>query len=315
MISAFTLVIALALAGSTHAGRTGVRVGLHRRASAATATDASAIAAAAAVAPGAAATGAAAVAAAANAAAAANSADSSGLPTGVKALVALARGSFCAQNSDILAADGTQFKNNSASCSSNTLGLIPDVSRMVTTLITNPPAGSVLDATVDNVIQIKNLNLKSGFFDLANAQYYLAPQTLDAQKQICEGHQHITVQKLVEGDTNPPDPITFGFFKGINNAATDPQGEILQATMPANTLKESGLYRICSITGADAHQPLIMPLLVRAFTDDCIRVTVQNGAGGKNQKVAADTAQNRKITVNDKVTKQAAVVSDLTSSS
>ncbi|KAL2911688.1 hypothetical protein HK105_208848 [Polyrhizophydium stewartii] len=172
---------------------------------------------------------------------------------------------------------------------------------MVSTIITKPAPRSKLDAQVDQIIQLDVVNLVAGFFDLANEQYYMAPQTLDATTRMPEGHQHVTVQKL-DGSGAPPDPKVFAFFKGINNAATDPEKRLLQATIPARTIKEEGTYRICSITGADAHQPLLMPVIARGSQDDCIRVLSTNTAGDSNTKLAVDSSTSKKVTSNDKKT-------------
>ncbi|KAI8912395.1 hypothetical protein BC831DRAFT_377789, partial [Entophlyctis helioformis] len=159
--------------------------------------------------------------------------------------------------------NGTQLKTGGRSCSSTPMGLIPDVSKMVSTIIVEPKAGSTIDASVENKVRIDIVNMVAGFFNLANEQYYLAPQTLNPQLGTAEGHQHITVQKMEPGARTAPDPKVFAFFKGINNAATDPEKRSLEAVIPPNALKEQGTYRICSITGADAHQPLLMPVLRR----------------------------------------------------
>ncbi|KAJ3267802.1 hypothetical protein HDV01_004024, partial [Terramyces sp. JEL0728] len=112
--------------------------------------------------------------------------------------------------------------------------------------------------------------------------------------------------------TNTLDPKKFAFFKGINDAATDPQKRSLSAVVPAGAIKENGAYRVCSITGTDTHQPIISPVQQRGPQDDCIRVNVVGAenadpaksivAGNQNANVADDNAQNKKMTVNGKET-------------
>ncbi|KAI8814991.1 hypothetical protein BJ742DRAFT_671051, partial [Cladochytrium replicatum] len=163
----------------------------------------------------------------------------------------------------IAVADGTQ--NKAGSCTSTSQGALPSFDRMTSTIIVNPQQGATIFADKENVVQIQNQGIKTGFFINPNTGYYIVPQTLDGAGTI-EGHQHITVQHLANTNT-APDPRVFAFFKGINDAA-DGSGR-LQAVIPANTLKQAGLTRICSITGSFAHQPVIMPVAQRGSQDDC----------------------------------------------
>ena len=137
---------------------------------------------------------------------------------------------------------------------------------MVSTLIVFPEDGSVLDRRQENIIRLSTRNLVAGFFSDANLQYYLAPQTLD--NGLVQGHQHVTIQKLDGGKV--PDPRIFAFFKGINEEDVD---GVLEAAIPAGFVKENGLFRICSLTGAFTHQPVVSPVQIRGPQDDCIRVT------------------------------------------
>ncbi|KAH6572497.1 hypothetical protein BASA62_003324 [Batrachochytrium salamandrivorans] len=98
----------------------------------------------------------------------------------------------------------------------------------------------------------------------------------------------------------------FEFFKGINDRHTDgKQGRLLSATILAGQLTINGNYRICSITGSDSHQPVIMPVAQRGSQDDCIRVTVFNagqvpkppaagaGAGAGNGKAKGGAGRRK----------------------
>lgn len=207
--------------------------------------------------------------------AAAAAALKSGLPNGVAAEVKLAPAGMClglVGQAGITAADGTQLKTGGVSCSSNTRGLVMGAKNMVSTMITSPADGGTLDASVSNTITLDNANLIAGFFSDANLQYYLAPQTqVGASTQ---GHQHVTVQQM--NGNAPMDAKVFAFFKGINDPFLDPNKPQLQAIMPAGTLKANGVFRICTLTGADTHQPIISPVLSRGSQDDCVRVNVIN---------------------------------------
>ncbi|KAI8899986.1 hypothetical protein BC833DRAFT_323998 [Globomyces pollinis-pini] len=228
-------------------------------------------------------------------------ADKSDLPNGLRALNPIRANGFCEGiiNGNVKPADGTQFKTGGVTCSSLPLGLIPTTNRMVSTIITQPGDGETIDASVENIIQLDNANLVTGFFSDANVEYYLAPQTFD--NGVIQGHQHVTVQKL-QG-TQVLDPKVFAFFKGINDAATDAQGRQLQAVVPPGSIKENGEYRICSITGAATHQPVLSPIQNRGPQDDCIRITVTGAGGqGKNIQVADDNAESKKVTAKGKQT-------------
>ncbi|OAJ42378.1 hypothetical protein BDEG_25830 [Batrachochytrium dendrobatidis JEL423] len=128
---------------------------------------------------------------------ASNNADTSDLPTGVKIFEPQPPSDFCLKFPDIEPANGTQHKDGTQMCSSTTIGLIPSVESMISTIITSPTSGEQLDASVNITITLSVSNLVSGFFNLANEQYYLAPQTLNSTTGNIEGHQHITIQEIV----------------------------------------------------------------------------------------------------------------------
>ncbi|KAJ3124976.1 hypothetical protein HK098_000696 [Nowakowskiella sp. JEL0407] len=180
---------------------------------------------------------------------------------------------FCSDSGQALG-DGSQ--NGDGFCSSVEQGSIPSLETMVSTLIVAPEYNETIDARKDFTVIIGIHNLETGFFDNPKTQYYLFPQTLNANGQI-QGHQHITIQKL--NGKGPMDPKKFAFFKGLNKASDD--GQTLAVTVPAGTIKESGEHRICSISGSFSHQPVIMPVAQRGAQDDCIRVHIEN-AQNKN---------------------------------
>ena len=85
---------------------------------------------------------------------------------------------------------------------------------------------------------------------------YSAPQKLSNSGNII-GHTHVTVQSLGNSitPTTPPDPQKFVFFKGINDAGNG--NGLLSATVTGGLPK--GSYRVCSMTSASNHQPVLMP--------------------------------------------------------
>ncbi|KAJ3269471.1 hypothetical protein HDV01_001391, partial [Terramyces sp. JEL0728] len=232
--------------------------------------------------------------------------DSSALPNGISSIAQPPTSEFCKQFlPKIPENNGTQLKQGGQSCSSTAMGLVPDLSKMISSLIVQPEYGATIDASKNNTVVVKTLNLEAGFFNNPNTQYYLVPATLN-KAQILQGHQHVTVEPLINGN-NPLNPKNFTFFKGINDASVDPEKELLSATIPANTLKNDGVYRICTISGTDGHQTPISPVVKRGSQDDCIRINVINSKGGPiHQNTADDSAQNTQITQNGQGTGQSA---------
>ena len=204
--------------------------------------------------------------------------DSSALPDGIKAFKPFPETKFCQQFGAIPPVNGVQRKEGGQSCGNTPMGLIPDVNQMYSSLITSPRDQGEFDASVNNTIKVDIANLEAGFFNNPNKDYYLVPQPLNKLGQI-QGHVHITMQKL---DGGVPDPTKFAFFKGVNDKGKGPQGRLLEATVNANFIKEDGLYRICTLSGSDGHQPAIAPVLQRGPADDCIRVTVKNAGQNNN---------------------------------
>ncbi|KAJ3278291.1 hypothetical protein HK104_002468 [Borealophlyctis nickersoniae] len=174
---------------------------------------------------------------------------------------------FCRSQRGLTPSDGTQIQTGA--CSSTVMGAIPTVDKMVSTIIISPQSGSTVRANQDMTVNVRVSNLDTGFFSDPNTQYYLTPQTLSSNGLI-QGHSHVTIQKL-NSNTSPPDPTQFDFFKGLDEQANN--AGILSVTVPGGTLSQ-GQYRICTMSGSDSHQPVIMPIAQRGAQDDCIRVRV-----------------------------------------
>lgn len=150
------------------------------------------------------------------------------------------------------------------------MGNIPAKTNMVSSVLINPKNGDNIEANQDFQIQVQIANFAPGKFTNADRTYYTAPQDLDGSGNII-GHTHVTVQDL--GDTlNPTTPLDasqFAFFKGINDAGN---GQGLLAADVAGGLP-AGNYRLCTMTAASNHQPVIMPVAQRGAQDDCVRFT------------------------------------------
>jgi len=150
------------------------------------------------------------------------------------------------------------------------MGDIPSNTQMVSAVMVSPQDGDVLAVESDITFAVQIENLVAGSFTNPDITYYAAPQALSGGKVV--GHTHITVQDLGK-DFFPPaplDPTVFSFFKGINDAG-DGNG-LLSATL-AGGLPE-GFYRVCSLTSASNHQPVLMPVAQRGAQDDCARFQV-----------------------------------------
>lgn len=159
------------------------------------------------------------------------------------------------------------------------MGQIPSVDQMISVVITNPQNGDSIESGEDFDITVQVSNLEAGAFTNPAATYYAAPQQLE--RGIVIGHLHITVQDTGSSlnPTEPLDPTKFAFFKGINDAG-DGRGKL---SAPVAGGLPAGNYRLCTLTSAANHQPVIMPVAQRGSQDDCVRFTVTGNAETGNQ--------------------------------
>ncbi|OQV01533.1 hypothetical protein CLAIMM_06874 [Cladophialophora immunda] len=169
--------------------------------------------------------------------------------------------------------NGTQ--NTSGSCNGVVMGDIPSNNNMVSAIVLFPGPGDDLTPNQSFNIQVQLTNLVAGSFTDPLTTYYAAPQQLEGGNIV--GHCHVTVQDLGNtlAPTTPPDPKTFAFFKGIDDAGNG-KG-LLQATV-TNGLP-AGFYRVCTLNSASNHQPVLMPVAQRGGQDDCQKFTVGQGTG------------------------------------
>ncbi|EHK23963.1 uncharacterized protein TRIVIDRAFT_117265, partial [Trichoderma virens Gv29-8] len=171
--------------------------------------------------------------------------------------------------------NGEQVRTGS--CNGIPMGNIPATTNMVSSVFVNPQDGDNLNANTDFNIQVQMINFAPGTFTNATSTYYAAPQDIDGNGNII-GHTHVTVQSTGNSlnPTQPLDPTQFVFFKGINDAGNG-QG-LLSATVTGGL--PAGNYRVCSMSSAANHQPVLMPVAQRGAQDDCVRFTV--GGNGNN---------------------------------
>jgi hypothetical protein len=167
--------------------------------------------------------------------------------------------------------DGTQ--QTEGSCSTTIHGIIPSVDKMVSTLIIDPENGAVLAPDTTISITVRTNNLELAHFSNPEDKYLVRPQSVN-DEGFLRGHQHVVVQQLNDDDL-PLDPQVFAFFKGLDQVPDDNNDLI---TTIDDGLPE-GEYRLCTLSGALTHQPLLMPVAQRGAQDDCIRFSVQEEVG------------------------------------
>lgn len=168
------------------------------------------------------------------------------------------------------------------------MGDIPSKNNMISSIIVSPAPGENINADTTFQIQVQTTNLVAGTFTNPQNTYYAAPQQLQGGKVV--GHTHVTVQNLGNSLTpsNPPDPSTFAFFLGINDNGNG--NGLLSATVTGGLA--AGNYRVCTMTSASNHQPVLMPVAQRGAQDDCTKFTVGgSGNGGNSKQIAGGNQQ------------------------
>ncbi|RMD40549.1 hypothetical protein DV735_g4562, partial [Chaetothyriales sp. CBS 134920] len=149
------------------------------------------------------------------------------------------------------------------SCNGIPMGNIPSTGNMISTVITFPTgaADEEIGANEAFTIRVQTSNLEAGVFTNPDTTYYSAPQDLQGGNVV--GHTHVTVQDTGGSlPTSPLDPGTFAFFKGINTPV-DNNGEL---TADVTEGLPAGFYRICTMTSAANHQPVLMPVSIHLPT-------------------------------------------------
>ncbi|WVQ80326.1 hypothetical protein IAT38_002431 [Cryptococcus sp. DSM 104549] len=158
--------------------------------------------------------------------------------------------------------NGLQVKEGS--CNPIVMGQIPSTNNMVTTMFTSPKNGGTVKAGQTFTIGLTTKGITLGSFTNAQANYYAAPQQLDASGQIV-GHAHVVVQAMkATDDTTLLDPQTFTFFKGLDKTDVNGLSTIdVQGGVPA------GAYRLCTIMSSSNHASVIMPVAQRGAENTC----------------------------------------------
>lgn len=181
---------------------------------------------------------------------------------------------FCADKGTLT--NGEQVQ--AGSCNGIPMGQIPSTGNMVSTIIKNPPNMGNIAAETTFDVELTVQNMVLGTFTDPARTYYSAPQQLQGGKVV--GHTHVTIQDVgndIQRNT-PMNPQAFVFFKGVNDAG-DGNGNVA-ATVEGGL--PDGTYRVCTMSGASNHQPVLMPVAQRGSQEDCRYFTVGGAAGGGN---------------------------------
>ncbi|THH12828.1 hypothetical protein EW146_g7322 [Bondarzewia mesenterica] len=199
---------------------------------------------------------------------------------------------FCATVPGKPITNGQQIKTGS--CNPAPMGIIAATTNMPSSKFVFPKnTDTSLQANTAFTIQMAIQNIQTGTFTNAQANYYSAPQQVNAQGSII-GHTHVVIEALTSLDqTTPTNPNVFAFFKGINEAASN---GIVTADVTSGL--PAGVYKISSINAAANHQPVLVAVAQHGSLDDVAYFTVGGAgagaaAGGKaasNSTAAATSA-------------------------
>ncbi|KLJ11465.1 hypothetical protein EMPG_13344 [Blastomyces silverae] len=163
-------------------------------------------------------------------------------------------------------------KNKGGSCNGIPMGEIPSTKHMVSTLIISPSLGDTFKVNQPIVFEIAVRNIEMGFYTNSNVTYISAPQSLNSEGLV-QGHTHLTVEFMGPTATSIEalDASNPTWFKSVNSPNN--KGNRFTARLDKG-LGKVGFYRVCTLTAAANHQPVIMPVPKRGAQDDCTKFKV-----------------------------------------
>ncbi|KAF8338142.1 uncharacterized protein EI90DRAFT_2909572, partial [Cantharellus anzutake] len=171
---------------------------------------------------------------------------------------------FCLSQKTTLT-NGLQTK--AGSCNPTIMGRILATDKLVSSKFAFPVNGQNIAANTDFTVKMNIKNIVTGNFVNAQANYYAAPCQVDGSGTVL-GHSHVVIEKIPSlTDTNPTDPLTFAFFKGLN--AKDVNG-VLTADVTGGLA--AGTYRLASINTCSNHQPVLASVAQHGSMDDMVYV-------------------------------------------
>lgn len=146
--------------------------------------------------------------------------------------------------------NGQQVKTGS--CNTTPMGRLLAKNKLPSSTFKSPPNFSTIPANQAFTIEMTTSNMVTGNFVNAAANYYIAPAQTDASGTLI-AHTHVAIQKMDSFDQSTLlDPLTFTFFKGLNDPAVN---GIVSTTVAGGV--PAGFYRMASINSAANHQPVL----------------------------------------------------------
>lgn len=170
-------------------------------------------------------------------------------------------------------ASGKQAVGNERLCCSTPQGLIPEVTKMVSTMITTPASDSKVNAAKGFKIDFTVTGLMAGQSKDLKTQFLLDSQSLDAKTGLIKGSAQISIQALSK-DLKAPVAKTVSFFQALTTKSDAAGVTNFKVDIKPNEIKTKGPHRICTVSRSAGGQPVVMPVAQRGAQDDCIRIDV-----------------------------------------
>ncbi|KID65236.1 fungal transcriptional regulatory protein, partial [Metarhizium hybridum] len=167
---------------------------------------------------------------------------------------------------------------------------IPEVDRMVSTLIYHPETEQNFDTNTAFSVDLTISNL----FLVDNIMPYADPQRLDPATGQVRGHVYVVIQKAAGGSGAllGDDSVVYSArVPGWGNNMVYTSGGAMKTMNRLSVevdggLHEPGRYRVCTVATAENLQRVMMPSVTRGPQDDCIWFTVGDGVVDREVAIA-----------------------------
>ena len=164
--------------------------------------------------------------------------------------------------------NGQQFQGGS--CNPTPMGVLAPSTNMPSSKFVKPKNLDSIKAHTTFEITMAIKHLEAGHFTNPDSTFYAAPQRLNAGNDIL-GHPHFVIESLSSvTSTEPSDPSTFAFFKGVDTTV-DSDGNVsvnVTGGLPA------GVYKLSSINSSANHAPVLVAVAQHGTLDDQVYVGV-----------------------------------------
>jgi hypothetical protein len=168
---------------------------------------------------------------------------------------------------------GQQQPNGGIICVNTVQGMIPDVDKMISSIITAPASEAQVNGFQGFQVQFTSINMMAGNTVNMQNQFLLVPQTLDPNNGLIQGFMQISIQNI-PNPQSAPEASQFSFFSALDTTSDANGIGRFTVTVPPNAIRTRGLHRICTVAASASGQPVIMAVAQRGAQDDCIRVTI-----------------------------------------